>query len=55
MLNVIYAECNKKPFMLSVVMLSVVMLSVIILNVVVPNLHMSGQNQLARLVCKLQL
>ena len=32
MLNVVYAECRKKPFMLNV-MFSVFMLSVVLLNV----------------------
>jgi len=36
MLNVIYAQCHKKPFKLCVVILIVIMLSVIMLNVVAP-------------------
>ncbi len=40
MMSVIYAECRKKTFMLSVIMLSVlffiVILNVVILNVVAP-------------------
>jgi hypothetical protein len=34
MLNIIYAECHKKPFVLSVIMLNVVMLSAVMLSVV---------------------
>jgi hypothetical protein len=34
MLSVTYAECHKKPFMLSAIMLNIIMLSVIMLNVV---------------------
>jgi hypothetical protein len=32
MLSVAYAECHKKPFMLSIVMLKVVILSVVMLS-----------------------
>ncbi len=36
LMNVIDAECHKKPFMQSVIMLNVVLLSVVMLNVVAP-------------------
>ncbi len=42
MLNVIYAECHKKPIAMSVIRLSVVMLNVIMLNVVAPVQHSSN-------------
>ncbi len=37
MLSVIYAECNKKSFLLSVVVLNVVMLSAVMLNAIMLN------------------
>ncbi len=36
MLSIVYAECHKLAFMLSVIMLSVVMLNVFMLRVVAP-------------------
>jgi len=36
MLSIVYAECHKLAFMLSVIMLSVVILNVIMLRVVAP-------------------
>ncbi len=38
MLSIVYAECRKKPIMLSVVMLNVVMLIVVMLSVVMLSL-----------------
>ena len=37
MLDFRYAECHKKPYVLSVIRLNVVTLSVVVLNVVAPN------------------
>jgi hypothetical protein len=36
MLSVIYAECHKKPLMLSVTMVHIIMLWVVMLRVMVP-------------------
>ncbi len=45
-LNVIYAECRKKPFMLSVIMLYVIMLSVIMMSVIMLSVSMLSVSML---------
>jgi hypothetical protein len=49
MLNVMYTECHKKPFMLSVIMLNVVMLNVVAPPVrhTLPSQYQLGANTLA--------
>jgi len=54
-LNVVYAECHKKPFMINVIMLNVIVLCVVKLNVVALTKDPKAMVTALDVLCNLQI